>query len=203
MAYPAIVALSGRSVQQRRLARPIHRLGILALVLSCAPSVSGLDPDKSLRQYVSQSWCEDLPNSSVNAIFQTSDGYLWIGTQDGLARFDGVRFTSIARETVEKLDRLERMTETKDGSLWLAGRGGLARFVRDRAEIVRQSPLYDATGRIRTIHTDLEGALWIATSSGLLRFRDGRLSAQTAIAAVRRMTMNRARIENSMILEII
>ncbi len=50
---------------------------------------------KPITQYVQEVWQtkEGLPQNSVQAILQTRDGYVWLGTQDGVARFDGVRFT--------------------------------------------------------------------------------------------------------------
>ena len=55
----------------------------------------GLDPQKPITQYVHDVWQIDqgLPQNSVMAMAQTRDGYLWLGTQEGLARFDGVHFT--------------------------------------------------------------------------------------------------------------
>ncbi|MGZ8833525.1 MAG: two-component regulator propeller domain-containing protein, partial [Thermoanaerobaculia bacterium] len=57
--------------------------------------VLALDPSMATTQYGLSVWTTDqgLPQSSVNAIAQTPDGYLWFGTQEGLARFDGARFT--------------------------------------------------------------------------------------------------------------
>ena len=55
-----------------------------------------LDPGKALTQYIHDSWQIEngLPQNSVLAMAQTPDGYIWIGTEDGLARFDGVQFTT-------------------------------------------------------------------------------------------------------------
>ena len=56
----------------------------------------GLDPRKSISQYAHDAWTidEGLPQSSVLTIAQGSDGYLWLGTEAGLVRFDGVTFTT-------------------------------------------------------------------------------------------------------------
>ena len=55
----------------------------------------GLDPNRSLLQYVREYWNTEskFPGGAVNAITQTNDGYLWIGTDKGLFRFDGIRVT--------------------------------------------------------------------------------------------------------------
>ncbi|HMJ63470.1 MAG TPA: two-component regulator propeller domain-containing protein, partial [Bryobacteraceae bacterium] len=66
-----------------------------ALLLAALSARASLDPSKALTQYVHRGWRADsgLPQNSVLAIAQTPDGYVWLGTEDGLVRFDGVRFT--------------------------------------------------------------------------------------------------------------
>ena len=69
----------------------------VALAFSlCARPALALDPAKQLSQYGHRSWTQQqgLPQDSVRAIAQAPDGSLWIGTDEGLARFDGVEFTA-------------------------------------------------------------------------------------------------------------
>ena len=69
---------------------------LAAVVAGLYPSAAlALDPHRSLHQYVHRVWQTEhgLPQNTVFAIAQTPDGYLWVGTQEGLGRFDGVRFT--------------------------------------------------------------------------------------------------------------
>ena len=66
-----------------------------ALVLSClAPTVYGIDPSRGSSQYIRDQWgsSKGFPGGQVYAITQTGDGYLWIGTEKGLVRFDGLNF---------------------------------------------------------------------------------------------------------------
>src|SRR5688572_9333531 len=71
-----------------------RRFVVLAVLLAAAPA-SALDPATRLTQYGRDAWqVEDgLPQNTIKAIHQTRDGYLWLATEEGLARFDGVRFT--------------------------------------------------------------------------------------------------------------
>src|SRR5262249_46927402 len=72
-----------------------------------------------------------LPQNSVRAIVQTRDGYLWVGTLDGLARFDGVGFTVFNKATSPGLsgNRVTALYEDPDGALWVGlDAGGVARY---------------------------------------------------------------------------
>src|SRR2546427_8145873 len=69
-----------------------------------------------------------LPQNTVKALVQTRDGYLWVGTLNGLARFDGVKFTVFDHvNTPEmKYDAIDDLAaDEKDGSLWIGTRGAL------------------------------------------------------------------------------
>src|SRR5262245_15664084 len=69
---------------------------LAAIALVCGSRVAlALDPHKNLTQYVHSVWQTEqgLAQHSVETIAQTPDGYLWLGTQDGLVRFDGAQFT--------------------------------------------------------------------------------------------------------------
>lgn len=63
---------------------------------------------KPITQYVQEIWQakEGLPQNSVQTIVQTRDGYVWLGTQDGLARFDGVHFTVFNKENTLQIKHI-------------------------------------------------------------------------------------------------
>jgi ligand-binding sensor domain-containing protein len=88
-------------------------------------------------QYRFENWSTEqgLPYKTVRGVLQTSDGYLWAATSDGLARFDGVRFTvfNTANSPGLKTNRLDNLAATLDGSLWLSGEEGLLFRFRDGA----------------------------------------------------------------------
>lgn len=72
-----------------------------------------------------------MPYKTVNSVLQTKDGYVWAATGDGLARFDGVKFTIFNTANSEGLttNRLRELAETADGSLWISGEeSGLFRY---------------------------------------------------------------------------
>src|SRR4029453_10457756 len=87
-------------------ARGVPPLVLVALLVIIGPtSAQGLDPRKALTQYGLDTWTteDDLPQNSVTALAQTRDGYLWLGTYGGLARFDGVRFVTYDSGNTESL----------------------------------------------------------------------------------------------------
>src|ERR1044072_3745604 len=93
---------------------------------------SALDPTKRISQYVHTAWrIQDgvLPGLP-EAITQTSDGYLWIGTFAGLVRFDGVRFVPWEGISSQPLpdSRFFAVLGARDGSLWIGTANGVARW---------------------------------------------------------------------------
>ena len=91
-------------------------------------SLPSLDPSKALHQYVHEVWdqADGLPPNAIRAITQTRDGYLWLGTQGALLRFDGVRFTVFDRRNVPALtpSAVRCLLESRDGTLWIGTEGG-------------------------------------------------------------------------------
>lgn len=69
---------------------------------------------------------EGLPDNLVQAITQSSDGYLWVGTREGLARFDGMEFTSFTSKNTPaiKNSSVTALCATVDGALWIGTDGG-------------------------------------------------------------------------------
>jgi ligand-binding sensor domain-containing protein len=105
--------------------------GLLAvlLVAACAHAFA-LEPSLQPSQYVLDNWQipEGLPQTSVQAIARTPDGYLWVGTQEGLARFDGVRFTVFepGNEPAIPDKYISVLFVDRIGRLWIGTRSGVA-----------------------------------------------------------------------------
>src|SRR5262245_33534988 len=105
---------------------------LLGWVVGWQNAVLAQDRPKAITQYGHAMWQieQGLPQNSVQAILQTRDGYLWLGTQEGIARFDGVRFAVFdKRNTPEfKHNNVHSLLESRDGSLWIGTNGGLLRL---------------------------------------------------------------------------
>src|SRR5215470_4447432 len=117
----------------------------LALVLS-ALSASALDPNRLLSQYTRDSWGTEngLPGAAVTSIAQTTDGYLWIGTDKGLARFDGLNFRRFEQAGPDsyEIGPVRALLADGQGNLWILlqntklfrYRDGIFDLVRGEAE---------------------------------------------------------------------
>jgi PAS domain S-box-containing protein len=142
-----------------------------------------LDPRKAITQYSHSAWqIEDgLPQNSINAIVQTRDSYLWLGTQEGLVRFDGVHFTVFDMKNTPGLihNYVMALCEGNDGSLWIGTFGGLARLKGGQfTAYTTEAGLSNHV--VRSIHAGRDGSIWIGTGGGgVNRFKDGTFTVYT------------------------
>ncbi len=120
--------------------------------------------------WLSRRWTTEhgLPQNSVTALLQSRDGYLWIGTFGGLARFDGLRFTVFDAGDGLGSSRILALAEDAEGTLWIGTEdAGLWRREGGRFE-PWPSAGFEETGAVWSVlaHGD---ALWLGTSDGVLR----------------------------------
>jgi len=132
------------------------------------------------KEYIQRVWRteEGLPQNTVTSIVQTRDGYIWVGTFGGLARFDGIRFTLFTSSNTPELksNRVVNLLEDRAGALWIISEHGtLARYANGRFSDYTSREEMPA-GDIHCVLTDSQGALWVGTHlQGMLRFESGRL----------------------------
>jgi signal transduction histidine kinase/ligand-binding sensor domain-containing protein len=156
-------------------------VGVVLAFLGAGP-LAALDPRRPPNRYGHDVWLsrDGLPQEFVQAITQTSDGYLWIGSLGGLVRFDGVRFTVFDPSNAPGLKdaRILALCPGRDGALWIGtAAGGIARL--EQGLIRPFEPPTESGDRslkyVRSLHETSDGSLWVGTSGGgLRRFRDGR-----------------------------
>jgi signal transduction histidine kinase/CheY-like chemotaxis protein/ligand-binding sensor domain-containing protein len=140
-------------------------------------SVLALDPLRLPEQYKFDSWAEDqgLPYLSIRALLQTSDGYIWVGTRRGLARYDGIRFVAFTTENQRQLvdDAILALCEDRSGRLWIGTNRGVVWY--DHGEWSR--PILGnglENDRISVLYCDQDGSLLIGSTEGLYRYQSGR-----------------------------
>ncbi len=138
------------------------------IVLLVPRPASALDPKRRITQYRHSAWRvqEGAVESSPNAITQTADGYIWIGTDSGLVRFDGVRFQRwMPRQNNGPFNSaVVSLLGASDGTLWIGTDTGLLSWKNDRLE-------QHVSGRIGAILEDHQQRIWVARSR-MMRARD-------------------------------
>ncbi len=131
--------------------------------------------------YTSRTWQTDegLPHNNVQAIAQTRDGYLWVGTLAGLVRFDGLNFTVFGSEVAPELQdaSITALCSDHQGSLWIGTDGaGLVRL--NGGAFSHYGKTNGLAGDfLRAIYEAKDGALWFGTTTGMSRYRDGKFTS--------------------------
>jgi signal transduction histidine kinase/ligand-binding sensor domain-containing protein len=134
----------------------------------------GPDPKKAITQYTHEVWQTDngLPQNSVESIRQTKDGFLWLATQEGLVRFDGVQFTVFDKNNTPQIrhNHIVSLTVDNHGTLWIATLSeGLVTYANGIFTTVNNTPQLFGT-QTRHLYTDFNGAIWVSTrDSGVIR----------------------------------
>src|SRR5262249_52867607 len=160
---------------------PMRRCGLLTILvlLGCINSTASETMPPDAHAYSRRVWrsADGLPEDFAQSLAQTPDGYLWIGTSGGLARFDGVSFVVFNRENVPafKDDSVYSLRVTKDGTLWAGTEGGGLIRYKDGAVRVFGPPEGLTNTFVRVIYEDNSGRLWIGTDSGLFRLQNDSL----------------------------
>lgn len=146
---------------------------LLALAFSLGPVHAAGDATKSLSQYKIDGWQTEqgLPLNTVQALLQTRDGYLWVGTAGGLARFDGVRFTTFTATEAPHMaaEPVFGLMEDAQRNLWIGHSKGAAIYRDGQFQTVLSKELTGGR-RVWAFAQAGDGAVWAATENGLLRW---------------------------------
>lgn len=179
------------SIPRRRAGRLRGIVAALLLSALVAPVGFALDPSLRLTQYVHDSWTsnEGLPQDSINDIAQTPDGYLWLATQEGIARFDGSQFMTFDSKstggTIQNF--VYALFVDRRGTLWAGASGGLLRYDgKGSFNLVGPKQGWPDSSA-KSLAQDGAGSLWagLATDGGshgrkgLVRLKDGRVTIFT------------------------
>jgi len=116
---------------------------------------------------------DGLAQLSVTSILQDRDGDLWVGTQSGISRFDGVHFATFDTRNGLPNDMINALAEASDGSIWVGTQSGVARLHQSG----RVEDLGYPLDAVLAIEAARDGSIWLGTSDGLFRVEDTRLTA--------------------------
>lgn len=170
--FALIVAVSSSATAQHQ---PVHippaPKGVPALPLS---------PAKPLSDFILQTWTEKdgLPQMSAQSMCQTRDGYVWIGTYQGLVRYDGVRFVIFDKDNTPQINdnSITALANDSEGALWIGTRNGITRLKSGVFTLfTTKNGLPD--NDVRAFLQDRAGTtFWIGTKSGLSTYTKGKIS---------------------------
>src|SRR6476646_6198945 len=169
-----------RAESAQRQGRPWIAVALAAFLVANFITVR-LQAQPQPPQYISTVWRTEqgLPQNSVNAMVQDHEGYLWIGTFGGLARFDGERFKVFTSADTPGFAsaRIRSLYESRSGALWVGTvDGGLMRLHDGSATTYTE---HDGLppGVINSLREDGAGQMWINTSRGVAHFAGTKLEA--------------------------
>lgn len=157
--------------------RPLA-IGIPLLLLLATSAVRAAPAE-----YRIDTWTIDsgLPHNNVNSILQTRDGYMWFATNDGLVRFDGVRFRAFNRVNTSGMtdNRCMHLAEDRDGVLWIAG--ATRDLTRYRDGVFSHVGIADGLpdSRVVSLNNAPDGTLLVFTEAGMFHLESGRFAPYT------------------------
>jgi PAS domain S-box-containing protein len=152
------------------------RLLCFLILFLCASSF-GLDTERHINQFAHTSWTsKDGAPSIVQALAQTDDGFLWLGTPDGLYRFDGVTFERFENPSWSAFPvlNIRSLLAVPDGSLWVGFAFGVVSAIRSGNAINYTAADGVPDGRVLNLAQDRAGTIWASTTGGLARLKGNR-----------------------------
>ena len=137
-------------------------IGTVTFLFGCLPALA-LDPSLEISQYAHTAWTvrDGFSLGNIYAMAQTPDGYLWLGSEFGLFRFDGVRAIQWQAPAGQRLpDRnVNSLLVTRDGTLWIGTMAGLVALRRGNLS----SPPAMAKNFVASLFEDRSGTLWVSS----------------------------------------
>ncbi len=170
----------------------VRTSALLGVVLVCVCTAVGRGPvpasqaqQTADQKFLLTRWTseEGLPQNSVMALAQTRDGYLWVGTFGGLARFDGIKFTIFNSANTPALtsNRILALYEDNTGVLWIGTEAGEIVSFRDGRFTSHARPDFGRGRSIRTFYKDRTGMIWAGGNEGQLIRINPAVSAKAEI----------------------
>jgi signal transduction histidine kinase/ligand-binding sensor domain-containing protein len=152
----------------------------LFLICAGAPHLAhALSANKSIDHFVTDTWRtgDGLPELAIEALLETSDGYLWVGTQEGLARFDGEHFSVFDHVNTPPLrsDFILMLAEDAQHTLWIGSESGLVmRSVDGTFRSFTEKDGLHVT-RVACGMSDVDGSVWVGGTGGIAHIVEGRV----------------------------
>jgi signal transduction histidine kinase/ligand-binding sensor domain-containing protein len=179
-----LIIFNIQALLPKKLKPPKLKICLLILILLAVLAAKGQTASALNNEYLETVWTTEqgLPQNSVNAIIQSRDGYLWLATFGGLARFDGIKFTTYNSGNTPglKSNRLLSLFEDRDGTLWIGTQSGNVMTFKDGIGKTYTTADGLPSGLIWAINQDADGTIWIGGQNGAARFVNERFQNFTA-----------------------
>jgi len=153
-------------------------LAVLLCIFLGTPRAAAEPAGAKFRFHIT-SWTTEhgLPQNSINSIVQTGDGYIWLATNDGLARFDGINFTILNTDNLPglKSNRITSLLESRDGRLWVGTEGGGVSIISKEGNVNYSEENGLIGNFIKHLYEDSKGTIWILSGSGINHLKNGKI----------------------------
>ena len=161
-----------KSARRRPQARLFAHLSAIACLFAATLSAA-LEPSTPLANYARQSWVMEngLPQNTVQELVQTHNGFIWLGTEVGLVRFDGNSFAVFDRNSTPALpgNDIRCLLAASDGSLWVGTSDGLARMKDGEVATFTTANGLPANG-VRSLQQGANSVVTVSTDNGYIGF---------------------------------
>lgn len=162
-----------------------------------AGSVVALGSSRTTDDYIRTNFTveDGLPDNVVNAIIQTGNGLLWVGTESGLASFDGREFIlhDLHIAGAPHQGAVESLVEASNGDLWVGTHAGVVLIPRDALDQFDPKQLIyyqlspGASDAVESLYQTRDGAIWVGTNRGLYRKESGKFVSVISATSVNRI----------------
>ncbi|MGP8198316.1 MAG: two-component regulator propeller domain-containing protein, partial [Limisphaerales bacterium] len=156
----------------------LGRTALICAVLLSAGSMFALDPARSVYQCNCQNWTRQngLPADLITGVTQTKDGYIWLGTQKGMVRFDGVDFKLHTMALPEgQSQEIRSLNRARGGGLWLCiSRGNFGFFDSRKFSPIDDTRWAGTSANSNPVLETSDGAVWTGSDQGLGRWVKGK-----------------------------
>jgi ligand-binding sensor domain-containing protein len=152
--------------------RPLRLVALVAIVAIKSPSLCGQTPPSASLRVIHESWTfKDGAPENVLALAQTNDGFLWLGSETGLFRFDGTRFEAFKSPFGDQLlsTRISSLFAPESGGIWIGYEFGGFSFAYG-GRVKNYAAEASSSGTVWEFAQGPDGTIWAATTHGLWRF---------------------------------
>jgi PAS domain S-box-containing protein len=156
----------------------LRSIALCCAVLLSAGSLFALDPAKSVYQYNCLNWTRrnGLPADLITGVTQTKDGYIWLGTQKGMVRFDGVDYKLLTMALPKgQSQEIRSLSRARNGGMWLSiSRGSFGFYDGQKFSPIEDERWAGTSTEATTVFQASDGAVWTGSDQGLGRWVKGK-----------------------------